>query len=195
MKKIADIITDIKVWVSLILLILVLMLLVSRYSWARISFGQLLAYPEIRFYRHPSRVARVGTEYLSEDIYTFENRGSKSASEVYLSVVVPTGRVTRYDFICQEPYTVSETLLPSGRLGISLERLGPRAKAALYVWSATGRETPSPVEISVTARDGTIESFAQPTATEEVESYVRFVERIGQEIVHLLRRLGLLQEL
>jgi hypothetical protein len=195
MRSILNAILNVRVLVFLIVTILILILLQSNFSWALISFGQLFAYPEIRFHHYSPRTAEVGRELFSEDVFAVENRGSESANEVYLSVVAPAGRITRYDLFCQEPYVITGTLLHNGRMGLWLERLTPDAKVVLYVWSATEAEAPSPVEFSVTAQRGTVKPSTEPTAAEEVESYLSSVEWVGRQIFHFLQSLGLVEKL
>jgi hypothetical protein len=195
MRNILDTMLDIRSLVSFVVLLLILLLLESQFSWASTTFGQLLTCPEIRFHRYSSRTAQIGRESFSEDIFAVENRGGEPAREVYLSVIVPFGRITRYDFICQEPYVITETVLHDGRLGIWLERLTPGAKAVLYVWSTTEAEPPSPVEFSITAQQGTVKPVTELTAAEEIESYIGFIEWTGRKLFHFLQSTGLVERI
>lgn len=176
-------------------LVLIVLFLQDHFSWARISFGRVLAYPEVRYHRYPTKFARVEQEFFFEDVFAVENRGEATAENVYIFAINPGGRITRYDIVSAEPYTVTETADQVNRVGISLEHLTPGSNAILYVWSANGATSSSKVHFSATVEQGTAKPSSELTAVEEVESYVSRIRWIATQALHLLQRLNVIERL
>jgi hypothetical protein len=173
----------------LLFMFLLFLLLATRFEWAKGIYDRVFASPELRIHQYaPDSDVVLDQEVRFQRVILLQNRGRKAAVEVYISVSVPQGRISRYDIASQEAYTVTASShLDTGSLSISLPRLAPEATIAIYVWGASSIARDDLVLASAVADSGVAKPLGNPTALEESEGYAVRIAGAIREAYHSLR--------
>lgn len=153
--------------------ILVFIFFASIYASPRGVYDRFLKNPEVR-----TNVLTLGNEVnIERDVWTqrmvtIENQGNDDASDLYINIHVPNGVIKRIAVRSDERYSASELNLNAGTYTLEVERLAPKARIAVLLWSKQADLTGSD-ELTATvsaAFDGGIAlSEANATALAEVQ--------------------------
>lgn len=173
---------------SLFWLILILYL-ATHFSFMRGIYDRLLTRPEVR----KEVLAPISDVVLDDKIWIqraviIQNRGNGDAKNVYFQIVIPDGRITRFEIVSEEPYSLPITsTLNSSFVSFSLDRLAAGAQVSIRLWaSVSSSRSKADCQTSVTFDGGIAESRSRPTALEEIRSIGNYV---AQSMNHLWARL------
>jgi len=161
-----------KRFLQLMVLILLVFILVSKYASSQWLYDRLFTYPELRIQEQmPDVEVEQGGELWFQRVAVFQNRGNSTATGVEMGAFVPNGRITRYRVVSDEPYTVrSRTELPADEFRMSADRLAAGAEIILYLWGAQALPmSSSQVRFSAVHSNGSAPRHDKPTALEELQ--------------------------
>jgi hypothetical protein len=120
-------------------------------------------------------------------IVSFHNGGNGDANDVYISLTLPNGRITRVQVLSHEPYSAKEDDPTGEAYAISLARLAPGAEVVLIVWGTyPGKSLRLDPMVSASFAGGIAESSDRPTSLEEFKDVGARISAGGSEMVSRL---------
>lgn len=173
----------------LLFLFLLLVFLVTQFSWAEGIYDRAFARPELRIFQYaPDSDINLDGTVRFQRIIVVQNRGRQSASEVFVSLYAVDGYITRHRVVSQEAWSaVNSSDSSSDSLALVLPRLAPDATVLVYIWGTSSNSASDPVVAAAVAESGAAKALSRPTALEESESYAARIVRAFQEAYHALR--------
>jgi len=163
-------------FLQLLLIGFIFVILASQFSWVRVIYDQIpfLTRPELRAQVF-AQDARLGTEWWIQRMAVIKNLGNKAAYETLINIFVPNGRITRYQVISDQYYSIDETTnLSEGKLRVSVAEMPPGAKITIYLWAVQPARRPSPeVEITAVHSSGSAKAADTPTPIDEFRDQIK----------------------
>ena len=164
-----------KIFLRAVVLLGLLIFLSSIFPWTKGLYDEIFPQPELRISQFiPVQDGRLGTEWWYQRIAVVENRGNSTAKEIYISVSVPSGRISRYNIFADYPYLVHQSSSTSqGYLMLTTGELAPGARVIVYLWGSQNIDSQS-AEISFAAvhASGSALRSTERSSTEQIQDIV-----------------------
>jgi hypothetical protein len=163
-----------KIFVKALFWLAILIVIARSIPWTRGIYDHIFPRPELRItVSDPLQKRQAGRESLCQRAAVVENRGNSTANEVYITVSVPSGQITKYGVFADHPYSVHpNTDVSRGYLMLALDRISPGGRVEVFLWGSGIEHVPI-TEIFAAVHDtGSAPRRGEPSSEEQIRSFV-----------------------